>query len=204
MRYILIAFWTLVLSITVANAQDNYRIKPGDTLVVEVLEDASLNRSVLVLPDGSITFPFAGSVFVGGRTVADVQSTITAQIAENFASRPTVFVNVSALRPEVIAPVTGEKATPTISVYFIGEVNQPGMRPMAPGTTFLQAVAESGGMTRFAATKRVQLRRFDSRSGAQQIFTMNLRALGDGGPLTDNVVLQDGDTILVPERRLFE
>lgn len=204
MRYILIAFWALVLSITAANAQDNYRIKPGDTLVVEVLEDASLNRSVLVLPDGSITFPFAGNVSVGGRTVADVQSTITAQIAENFASRPTVFVNVSALRPEVVAPPTREKAEPTISVYFIGEVNQPGMKPMAPGTTFLQAVAESGGMTRFAATKRVQLRRFDSQSGAQQIFTMNLRALGDGGPLTDNVVLQDGDIILVPERRLFE
>ena len=53
----------------VATAQSNYRIQPGDTLQIEVLEDANLNRSVLVLPDGSISFPLAGTVKAGGRSV---------------------------------------------------------------------------------------------------------------------------------------
>ena len=50
-----------------AAAQSDYRIQPGDTLQIEVLEDPNLNRSVLVLPDGSISVPLVGTVRAGGR-----------------------------------------------------------------------------------------------------------------------------------------
>jgi polysaccharide export outer membrane protein len=68
----------------------------------------------------------------------------------------------------------------------------------------LQALAQSGGLTRFAATKRIQLRRTDPRTGQQQISNINYRALSDGAVMVRDFVLQDGDVILVPERRLFE
>ncbi|WP_227271814.1 polysaccharide biosynthesis/export family protein [Roseobacter weihaiensis] len=200
MKYILLVLWSLLLTATSVTAQSNYRIKPGDTITVEVLEDASLNRSILVLPDGSISFPFAGSVPVSGRTVPEVQQAITSGIAGNFAAAPTVFVSVSAVRPA--AP--SSSSTASISVYFVGEVNDPGLRPLTRGTTFLQAVAQSGGFTRFAATKRVQLRRLDRTTGQQSIFTMNFKALGDGEALSNDITLMEGDVILVPERRLFE
>lgn len=204
MKYIIVALWTLVLAATSAVAQGNYRIKPGDTISIEVLEDASLNRSLLVLPDGTVNFPFAGPIAVGGRTASDVQNSVRSAIASNFASPPTVFVTVaSVFTPEPSFGGTG-LAADAIDVYFIGEIASPGLRPMARGTTFLQAVAQSGGFTRFAATKRVQLRRFDKSSGKQSVYTMNFRALGDGADLTNDIVLQDGDVILVPERRLFE
>ncbi len=66
-----------------------------------------------------------------------------------------------------------------------------------------QALAESGGLTRFAADKRIQLRRTDPRSGQQSITPINYRALADGAVMND-FPLADGDVILVPERRLFE
>ena len=53
---------------TGAFAQSGYQIRTGDTLQIEVLEDPSLNRSVLVLPDGTISLPFAGSIRAAGRT----------------------------------------------------------------------------------------------------------------------------------------
>lgn len=201
MKYIIITLWALIFAATSAVAQSSYRIKSGDTVTVEVLEDTSLNRSVLVLPDGTINFPFAGSIAAGGRTAAELQSSIASGLASNFANPPTVFVTVASLSAP--APVSGGSSS-DIDVYFIGEVNSPGLVPMARGTTFLQAVARGGGFTRFAATKRVQLRRFNKSTGQQSTYTMNFKALGDGGPLTNDIVLQDGDVILVPERRLFE
>ncbi len=205
MRYLILALCGLMLCFaTPSEAQDGYRVKAGDTINVEVLEDVQLNRSLLVLPDGTINFPFAGTIRAGGRTVNQIEAAIRAGIASNFAATPNVFVSVNAVQPpEIIAP--GAPAAPeTINVYFTGEVNAPGIKPLLPGTTFLQAIAQSGGFTNFAATKRVQLRRSNRLTGEQSVSIINYKALSRGAILSRDVTLQDGDVILVPERRLFE
>lgn len=185
------------------SAQDNYRIKPGDTLSIEVLEDPQLNRQVLVLPDGRFSFPYAGTVLAGGRTLSQVERAVTTGISSNFAIPPNVFVAVQrrAPEPEGIAP--GGTLLEPIVIYFIGEVSSPGQRTVAQGTTLLQALAQSGGFTRFAAQKRIQLRRTDPATGVQSLYRINYKALADGAE-AQNIRLQDGDVILAPERRLFE
>lgn len=208
MKHFVLWVWSLLFAATAGFAQSGYTIQPGDTLAIEVLEDNALNRSVLVLPDGSFSFPFAGNIFAGGRTISEVESTLTRQLTSNFASPPTVFVTVRALRPDpIIQPGSGAAAPPeqaVINVYFLGEVNGAGLRPVMPGTTFLQGISQAGGFTQFAATKRIQLRRNDPQTGAPAVYLINYRALSQGAKLTQNVVLQEGDVILVPERRLFE
>ena len=74
---------------------------------------------------------------------------------------------------------------------------------VTPGTTLLQAVAISGGVSRFAAVKRIQLRRTNPSTGVQNVTILNYKALANGAVTTD-IELKDGDVILVPERRLFE
>lgn len=189
------ALWLVfALAATFATAQSDYRIKPGDQITIEVLEDPTLNRSVVVLPDGQFSFPFAGSQRAAGRTVSEVQNAITSAIARNYANTPTVFVSVNPAPSEIS---TIEDAA-TIDIFLLGEVNNSGRIAMEPGSTFLQALSEAGGLTPFAADKRVQLRR------GSQVFQINYRALSLGGQLTNEIVLRDGDVILVPERRLFE
>jgi len=199
---------TLVLAIiafmaaSVAFAQSEYNIRSGDTLAVEVLEDPSLNRSLLVLPNGTITFPFAGSVQAGGRSPDAVASTIASSISSNFAAAPTVFVTVQSLRPrvEARAPQLG----PTVDVYMLGEIGAPGLKRIERGTTVLQALATSGGFTRFAATKRILLRRSNPSTGEQTVSRINYKAIASGTSVGSDIVLADGDVIIVPERRLFE
>jgi polysaccharide export outer membrane protein len=185
----------------VAAAQGSYQIQRGDTLQVEVLEDQSLNRSTLVLPDGSVTFPLAGTLRAAGRTVSDFQSALTNALAPNFASPPTVFVSVGQLAPEIENEVPEAE---TVDVYALGEFNNPGRFDLEPGTTLLQFIAASGGLTRFAATKRVQLRRQDLRTGQERVFQLNLRAIEQGAQRTGQLILQPGDVVVAPERRLFE
>lgn len=189
---------------TVAVAQNNYQVRSGDTLIIEVLEDATLNRSAVVLSDGRISFPFAGTLRVAGRTVGEIESSITSAIASNFAAPPNVFVAVQPRPREPAGPVPTPAPPPTIDIFFLGEVNTPGGVQVEPGTRFLQAMARSGGLTRFAADKRVQLRRTNPITGATHMFEINYRAILDGAQLQNNVQLQDGDVLIVPERRLFE
>ena len=184
---------------TFAWAQDGYSVRPGDTLTIEVLEDPQLNRSVLVTPGGTINFPFAGTVTAAGRTTDQIASAITGAIQPNFATSPNVFVSVQSVAPSA----TGPAVAPTIEIFILGEVNTPGTREITRGTTFLQALAQSGGFTRFAATKRIQLRRYNPATGQSAASIFNFRALSQGAAFND-FPMAEGDIILVPERRLFE
>lgn len=201
MKSFLLAFAAMFFAVA-ASAQSGYQIRPGDTLTIEVLEDNSLNRSALVLPDGTISFPFAGSIRAAGRTASEVDAAITAGIASNFASEPNVFVTVASLNPRRTTS-TGTGAG-QINVYMMGQITTPGQKKLRRGTTLLQALAETGGFTAFAATKRIVLRRTDSRTGEQSVSKINYKAIADGAAVGGDIVLRNGDVIIVPERRLFE
>ena len=184
-----------------ASAQDSYRIRPGDVLRIEVLEDPSLNRETLVLPDGRVSVPLAGSVRVAGRSVEQVQAALTSALASNFAARPNVFVGLSRLvEPEERAEIEA----PTLDVYIVGEASRPGKITVEPGTTLLQLFAQMGGFNSFAATKRVQLRRTDPATGREVVYRLNYDAIERGTSPNGTVAVADGDVIVVPQRGLFE
>lgn len=197
---LLFAFLGALLMATAVQAAD-YLIKPGDRLRIEVLEDSGLNRDALVLPDGRISVPLAGSVQAGGRTVDQVSADISGRLASNFAAAPTVYVGVSALADAPRRAGSGVSAK--ISVYVLGEIRKPGEISVKRGTNVLQLLAMTGGFTDFAATKRIQLRRTDA-AGNESIQTINYRALEGGASVKALGTLADGDVIIVPQRRLFE
>ena len=84
----------------------------------------------------------------------------------------------------------------------MGEVAKPGVAAVPTGTNALQFLAIAGGFTNFAATKRIQIRRVD-KAGVERIFQFNYDALLSGAKATQ-IQLQDGDVIIVPQRKLFE
>jgi polysaccharide export outer membrane protein len=195
MRNILLGALLALLAAPLALAQSaGYRIQPGDQLAITVLEDDTLNRTTLVLPDGRISVPLAGSIQAAGRSVESVESTIADRLASNFAVRPSVFVSVVAVTDEV----------ETFPIFVVGQVGEPGQRDVEPGTTMLQAIALAGGLDRFAATKRIQLRRADPSTGQERLYIFNYAAVERGGAIQSMITLREGDVIVVPERRLFE
>lgn len=195
MRNFLLAALLALLAAPLAYAQSaGYRIQPGDQLAITVLEDETLNRTTLVLPDGRISVPLAGTVQAAGRSVDAVESAIADRLASNFAVRPSVFVSVTAV----------SETGPTFPIYVVGQVGEPGVREVESGTTLLQAIALAGGLDRFAATKRIQLRRTDPSTGQERLYIFNFRAVERGGAIQSMITMREGDVIVVPERRLFE
>lgn len=198
MRAVFAILFAMPLLAVQSQAQD-YRVRSGDVLQIEVLEDATLNRTAIVLPDGQISLPLVGSVQAAGRSLAQVQADLAAQLSGSFATPPTVYVTLSALAERVPASTTPRM----IDVFVMGAANAPGRIEVSPGTTFLQAIAQAGGLSPFAATKRIQLRRTD-KSGNEKIYRLNYDAIEQGTATGGTTRLVDGDVIIVPQRKLFE
>lgn len=180
-------------------AQSGYLIKPGDVLRIEVLEDPGLNRATLVSPDGRISFPLAGGVPAAGRTLEQLQADLASKIGSNFATPPNVFISLEKVaEPRASSGGGGARVAATIEVFVMGEAAKPGKLDIKPGTTLLQAFAQMGGFSTFAATKRVQLHR------AGKITTLSYDAIERGTSNAGSIILQEGDVIVVPQRKLFE
>ena len=163
-------------------AQDpNYTVKPGDMLSISVWKEPDLQKETLVRPDGSFSFPLVGEVDAKGKTVADLNKTISQRLTK-FISDPLVTVSVQEIK--------GNK------VYVIGQVNKPGEFIMNPSVDVMQALSMAGGMTPFAQVGDIVVLR---RQGSQQVaLPFRYPDVVRGKSLEQNIDLQSGDIVVVP------
>lgn len=165
-----------------AQALTPYALRPADRLQVSVWRDTALQRDVRVLPDGSITLPLVGRIVVAGLDTDTVEKQIVEKL-KPFMPDPIVTVAVTAAEGNV--------------VYVVGKVVKPGVVPLiADSTTVLQALSLVGGLDRFADGNAVRVLR--EQGGKRTVMDVRYNDLIKGDSLQTNVVLQAGDTILVP------
>ena len=164
-----------------AQQTPDYTLNPGDQLEVSVWKEPDLTKTVIVRPDGKISFPLTGEVGAIGRTVAQVQTEISSKL-KTYMPDPVVTVTMTAL--------DGNK------VYVIGQVTKPGAYVMNPRINVLQALSIAGGMTPFAATNDIIVLR---RAGTQQrVMPFKYGDVSKGRGVEQNVALEAGDVVIVP------
>lgn len=199
MRHAIGVLCAVCLSVAaVAAAAQAYLIREGDRLAITVLEDPSLNQTVLVRPDGRISLPLAGTLMAEGRTPEQLQADIQQALARDFVAPPTVTAAVVGIAGET----EGEAAAALQAIYVLGQVARPGRYDISEPTDILQLLAIAGGPTPFGATRRIQIRR--RTEGGETVLLYDYEAVEDGTVPTQGVELRDGDVIVVPERGLFE
>lgn len=172
-------------------------LRPGDTLQISVWQDPKLDRTLVVGPDGYISYPLAGHIRAGGITAQALEGIIRTRIQKNYTGQ--VDVTVSLAKPN---ETTEDLSLPR--VYVTGEVQKPGPYVIKRATNVVQAIALAGGFSPFAANRRIQVHR--KIDGADSIFIFNFKDFEAGTSTTENVNLnlRSGDIIIVPERGLFE
>jgi polysaccharide biosynthesis/export protein len=169
-------------------------LQPGDTLQISVWQDPKLNRNVVVGPDGMIAFPLAGHIKAEGITPQSLESLLRSRLKKNYTGQLDVTVSLAAVNPT-------EAAASKPRVYISGEILRPGPLLLKPPINIAQAIALAGGVSPFAAAKRIQIHR--TINGVETVLVFDYKAFQAGEP-GENFMLRNGDVIIVPERGLLE
>lgn len=162
-----------------------YVIGPDDTLNVFVYRSPELSAVVPVRPDGRVTTPLVPDVMALGRTPS--------QLAAAIESRLKTYVK----EPNVTVMVTGFVGPPDLQVRVIGEVAQPLALPYRADLSVLDVMIAAKGLTRFAAGNRAVLVRREP--GRTKDFNVRLDDLLNDGDVSQNVAMQPGDILFVPQ-----
>jgi len=161
-----------------------YQIGRGDVLDVTFPLVAEFNQTVTVQPDGYITLKGAGDIHVEGQTVPEAVASIK-QAYSNILHEPSVTVDLKDF----------EKP------YFVafGHVKKPGKYELRGDTTVIQAIAEAGGFDD-ATAKHSQVLLFHRESNDwTQVKQLNVKQMLHAQNLTEDLHLQPGDMIFVPQ-----
>ena len=131
--------------------------------------------------DGGITFPLAGDLVAAGRSVEDLRGDLAARLNHYI--------------PDAVVTV-GVKAVAGNRVYVIGKVNRAGDYMLVRPTDVMQALSLAGGMTPFADSNSIKVLRRDN--GKERAFEFRYGDVEQGRRLEQNILLQGGDTVVVP------
>ena len=165
---------------------ENYSLGPGDIIGVSFFNVPEYSGQHGISTSGTIDLPLIGRTSVRGLTPNQAGSAIADRYRSQLQS-PIVSVNVVQQRP--------------VQVAISGEIVQPGLYTItAQGSDYprlFQALQQAGGLTQAAALNQVEVRRIDA-VGQETTIAVNLLALLQNGDISQNVFLQDGDSVVVP------
>jgi polysaccharide export outer membrane protein len=170
-----------------------YRVGPSDELKINVFDEPALSGTFRVDADGSIPYSLVGRVVVAAKTVREIEQLLTQRLLDGYVRQPRVTVEVAQFRSR--------------KVFIMGEVRTPGQYALDGDVTLLEVLALAGALTE-SAGEHISVRR--SREPAEalgaslpedpetvEVLRVSLADL-QAGRLASNLVLQDGDTIIVP------
>lgn len=158
-----------------------YVIGLGDQLQIMVWKEPELSHSTFVRIDGRISLPLVGDVFAAGKTIKEFRGELEGLLGQ-IVAEPAVSVMLLQSK--------------SWRYYILGQIKQPGEFPIDYPITLLQAIARSGGFMEWAKKDEIKIiRRTDDK---EIIVKFNYDSLVKGDNLAQNIILQPGDTVIVP------
>jgi polysaccharide export outer membrane protein len=171
--------------LSAAEEDEMYRIRPGDQLSVYVHDNADLTMIAPVLPDGTISYPLVGNLFVQGLTTAGLQNVLTEKLGQYLQS-PVVVVSVSSQT--------------SYRVYVMGQVNAPGPITWEADLRLTDYLTLAGGIGQYANLKKCFIFSKDSEEPQHMI---DLREIIEEDNQELNMTLSPDDTVVLDKRSGF-
>ena len=163
----------------------NYRLGPGDQLLIEVWGASEDNITQKVTPDGYISIPNVGPVNVNGLTVQAATNRIKAKLSQIYSGMASSNVNLSTNVKVSLGQIR------TIQVNIMGEVARPGTYALSSFSTVFHALYKAGGISRLGSLRNIKVVR-----GGRTVATVDVYDYIINGRSHSDIRLQEGDVIL--------
>ncbi len=163
-----------------------YRLTKSDTMDINFTFSPDFNQTLTIQPDGFVALRGAGQLSAEGLTVAQLQQAVV-DAYRVFLHEPEVTVTLKDFdKPYFLAS---------------GEVARPGKYELRGDLTVIEAVAMAGGFTKQARHSQVVVFRRISPYVAES-HVIDLKRMLDSHDLHEDLHLQPGDFVFVPESRI--
>jgi polysaccharide export outer membrane protein len=161
-----------------------YTIGVTDLLRITVWKNPELSvDAVPVRADGMISVPLINDVQAEGLTPEELKEVITRELSE-YVGQPNVTVVVIQMNSRFVS--------------VVGEVMQDTRVQLTRDLRVLEAIAQAGGFGPYADKSDVRILRRNA-DGTEAEFRFDYNAYIRGRAPGSNIVLQHGDTIIVPD-----
>jgi protein involved in polysaccharide export with SLBB domain len=161
-----------------APAPSEYVLGPGDEVRIQIWGTVDFAGNQTLDRNGQINLPKIGAITLGGLQVKDLEAVLKKQVA-------TVYNNFSI--NATLGKLRG------ITVYVVGQANQPGTYNLNSLSTLVNAVFASGGPNTNGSMRQIELKR-----GGRTITTLDLYDFIAKGDKSKDAALQPGDVIMIP------
>ncbi len=171
-------------SMNIATPVD-YRLGPGDQVVIEVWGASEANITQKVTPDGYISIPDIGPVAVNGLTVQAASEKIRGKLSKIYSGMKTANIDLSTNVKVSLGQIR------TIQVNIMGEVARPGTYALSSFSTVFHALYKAGGISQLGSLRNIKVVR-----GGRTVATVDVYDYIINGRSHSDIRLQEGDVIL--------
>lgn len=162
----------------------NYRLGPGDEVIIDVWGASETTIRQTISPEGSILVNNLGPVYLNGKTVKEANSYLKQEFAK-------IYSGVSGNTPSSQIKLTlGEIRS--IQVNVMGEVVVPGTYTLSSFSSVFHALYRAGGVNKIGSLRSIKVVR-----GGHVIADLDVYNFIMKGKMKDDIRLQDGDVIIV-------
>lgn len=172
---------------------DKYHLAIGDQLSFQIIEDEEDPKPLVVTESGDLQVPYIGRFPAVGKTCKQLAAALKTELEKEYYVQATVIVAVDA------------KPKSRGKIYLVGAIRAPGPQEISSDEqlTVSKAILRAGGFAEFADQKNVRITRGAANSpDEKQTFTVNVAQIFEKGKTEQDLNLQPGDLIFIPERMI--
>lgn len=162
----------------------NYKLAAGDEVVIDIWGAVYQNMTQEISPEGSITIPDLGPVYLAGQSIEQAEKSLKVQLGRIYsgitADEPTTFMRLSLGRIR------------SFSINVVGDVKKPGTYTLPSLATITSALYVAGGPTEIGSVRNIKIYRNN-----KLLKTFDLYKFMLDGDFQSNVRLEDNDLIKV-------
>lgn len=169
---------------------DQYKLRIGDKVSFQILEDRDAPRSLVVADSGELEVPYLGRVPAMDQTCKQVAGQIKEQLEKDYYYHASVVLALDSA-----SRLLGR-------VYVWGQVRNQGPIELSVNETLTagKAILRAGGFGDFANKKKVKIVRPAAHGSAKQVFELNMNEILEDGQVDKDLVLQADDSVIVGSR----